>query len=390
MHIGAPAVPVVSKGDHVERGQLLAEPGGKISASVHASISGTVTAIGPVTIAQGRQINAVHISASDEDHQRDMELIAAPAKKYDWKLIPREKLLEAIGNAGVVGLGGATFPTAIKLNAPKKPEYLIIDGCECEPRLTCDDALMRAYPKQIVEGVEIMMASCGAKNAIIGIENNKMEAFEALTQACQFKASITVELLKARYPQGCEKQLIYALLKREIPSGQLPISVGCIVNNVGTAYAVYQAVALHQPLIERVLTIDGDGNFLAPIGMNISALPMDGFGDLEVADVVAGGPMMGQSVVTLDAPIVKGLSGISIVTPPLPFEPEPCVRCAACVEVCPMNLEPYLISTLGRLGRYEEAREHNVMDCIECGSCSYSCPSARPLVDYIRLAKRAK
>ncbi len=387
MHIGAPAKPIVAKGDHVERGQMIAEAGGKISAPVHASISGTVSAVGPVTLAQGRSVNAVHITATDQDHANDMARIQAKPNSKPWKEISRTDLLSAIANAGVVGLGGATFPTAVKLNAPSTPEYLIINACECEPRLTCDDATMRAYPGQIVEGTLIMMAASGAPKAIIGIENNKMEAFEKLVNASKGHPEIEVQLLKARYPQGCEKQLIYALLKREIPSGQLPISVGCVVQNVGTAYAVYQAVALGQPLIERVITIDGCGNYLVPVGMTLSELPVEGYVTVAEADVVAGGPMMGQSTVTMDAPVVKGLSGISVITPPLSFNPDPCIRCAACAEACPMGLEPFMISTLSRLGKIEEALANNLMDCIECGSCSYSCPSARPLVDFIRYGK---
>ncbi len=387
MHIGAPARPVVAKGDHVMRGQLIAEAGGKISANVHASISGTVSAIGPVTLAQGRSSNAVTLTATQADHEADMASIKEGPKPADWRKLAPDQILAAISQGGVVGLGGATFPTAVKLAPPTPPEYLIINGCECEPRLTCDDALMRAHPKEILEGVEIMMAASKAPKAIIGIENNKMEAFSLISQACANHPGITVALLQAKYPQGCEKQLIYALLHREIPSGQLPISVGCIVQNVGTAYAAYQAVALGQPLIERVITIDKCGNYLVPIGMSLSEIPATGYQQAERADVVAGGPMMGQSTVTMDAPVVKGLSGISVINPPLGFNPDPCIRCAACADACPMGLEPFMISTLGRLGRLDEALAHDVMDCIECGSCSYSCPSARPLVDYIRLAK---
>jgi len=407
-HGGAEAAPVVAKGDHVDRWQKVAEATGFISAPVHTPISGTVKEIAPVTTLQGRQAMAITIEANDEDHLADEASRLERREPYDYSRLSPADIVGTVADAGVVGLGGATFPTAVKLSPPppSKAELLIIDACECEPGLTCDDALMRTYPKQIVEGIEIMMRAAAVDNAIIGIEDNKPEAYEALKRACdEFNrrkaaetkdkantesnhlARITVTRLQARYPQGCEKQLIYALTRCEVPSGSLPISVGAIVQNVGTAYAVYRAVAMREPLTERVLTIAGIGNFMAPIGMRVCDLPVgEGLECADTADVIAGGPMMGLSCATLEAPVTKGLSGISIAKP-LKFDPEPCIRCGKCAYACPMGLEPYLISTYGRLGYASEAKENGAMDCIECGSCSYSCPSHRPVLDFIRLAK---
>lgn len=388
-HIGAEATPIVKPGQCVARGEKIAEAAGKISAPVHASISGTVKSIGPVRIAQGKYINAITIAASDEQHQADCEAKAAAASPIDYSALSPKEIDDKIADSGIVGLGGATFPTAVKLTPPPgtKAEMLIINACECEPCLTCDDALMRSHPCEIIEGIKIMMRAAGTPKAIIGIESNKPEAYKALKACIADNDSIELQLLKPRYPQGCEKQLIYALTGREMPSGSLPISVGAIVQNVATAYAAYQAIALGQPLIERVVTIAGCGNYLAPIGMTIADLPATALHTAREADVVAGGPMMGQSTVTLDAPVVKGLSGISVFSP-LPFAPEPCIRCGECAKACPMGLEPYAIATYGRLSRCDDAKSAGAMDCIECGSCSYSCPSARPVLDFIKLAKR--
>lgn len=407
-HGGAEAAPIVAKSDHVDRWQKVAEATGFISAPVHTPISGIVKEIAPVTTLQGRQATAITVEASDADHLADEASRLEQRQPYDYSRLAPADIVGTVADAGIVGLGGATFPTAVKLSPPPntKAELLIIDACECEPRLTCDDALMRAYPEQIVEGIEIMMRAAGVDNAIIGIENNKPEAYAALKHACDdfnmrkaaeirnkantesnHLARITITRLQARYPQGCEKQLIYALTGCEVPSGALPISVGAIVQNVGTAYAVYRAVAMREPLTERVVTIAGSGNYMAPIGMRVSDLPAgEGAICAEKADVISGGPMMGLSCATLDAPVTKGLSGICVVEP-LCYDPEPCIRCGKCAYACPMGLEPYLISTYGRLGYAPEAKEHGAMDCIECGSCSYTCPSHRPVLDFIRLAK---
>lgn len=409
-HGGAEAVPVVKKGDHVERGQKVAEAKGFISSPVHTPISGTVKEIAPVTTLQGRMAMAVVIEASAEDHQLDEAKRLIPSEVYDYSRLAPADIVGTVADAGVVGLGGATFPTAVKLSAPpgSKAQLLIINACECEPCLNCDDALMRAHPREIVKGIEIMMRAAGVDNAVIGIEDNKPQAYEAIKAACEefnmrkaaepqdkantesnHLARITIRRLQSKYPQGCEKQLIYALTGCEVPSGSLPISVGAIVQNVGTAYAVYRAVALREPLTERVVTIAGIGNFMAHIGMRVCDLPVgEGCTVAQSADVIAGGPMMGLSCATLEAPVTKGLSGITVVShPEAGFNPEPCIRCGKCAYACPMGLEPYLISTYGRTGHSAEAKESGAMDCIECGSCSYSCPSRRPVLDFIRLAK---
>ncbi len=405
-HGGAEATPVVAKGDHVERLQKVAEAVGFVSSPVHTPISGTVKAIAPVSTLQGRPAMAITIEADDDDHAADIAAQSQSAHTYDYSCLAPADIVGTVADAGVVGLGGAGFPTAVKLSPQKKAEVLIINACECEPCLTCDDALMRAFPHQIIMGIEIMMRAAAVDNAIIGIEDNKPQAYEALKLACdQFNmrkaaeprdrantesnnlARISITRLQARYPQGSEKQLIYALTRCEVPSGALPISVGAIVQNVGTAYAVYKAVALRQPLTERIVTVAGIGNYMAPIGMTVSDLPVpDGISVADTADVIAGGPMMGLSCATLEAPVTKSLCGITVVKP-LAYDPEPCLRCGKCVYACPMGLEPYMLSTYGRLGMTAEAKDGGAMDCIECGSCSYACPSHRPVLDYIRLAK---
>lgn len=397
-HGGAEAVPIVAKGYHVDRGQKIAEASGFVSAPVHASISGTVKSIGPALTLEGRYAQAIAISASDEDHATDMETIGH-AEPRDIENISPEDIIGQIANCGVVGLGGATFPTAVKLSsAVGKANLLVLDGCECEPRLTCDDALMRKYPTEIVQGIKLMLKALRIDRAIIGIEDNKPDAIKALQCACASEEGIEVAVLKARYPQGGEKMLVYALTGKEIPSGGLPISVGCVVNNVGTALAVYRAVALGEPLIERVVTIEGLGNFLLPIGVSvaevINAYGLDNskFSILNSqlpegeVDIINGGPMMGRSISNLSGPITKGVSGI-VAVKPFSATVEPCIRCGACQRACPMGLQPFLLESYGRHGLIAEAKEAGALDCIECGSCSYSCPSARPILDFIRLCK---
>lgn len=389
-HAGAEALPIVKAGDAVARGQKIAEAAGRVSAPVHASITGTVKSIGPAMLTNGRMATAITITATQAEHDADEVERAKPKPPRDYSEISPEAIVARIANYGVVGLGGAAFPTAMKLSPPpgKKAEVLVINACECEPRLTIDDAMMRAYPDQIVEGIKIMMRALGVDRAIIGIEDNKPQAIDALERAIGADSGIRVQVLKARYPQGSEKQLLYALLGREVPSGGLPISVGAVVNNVSTAYAVYRAVALSEPLIERGLTIDGCGNYMAAIGTMLCDLPAQAPSMAKRADVVIGGPMMGVSAVTLESPVMKNTSGVTVLDSPLAYDPAPCTRCGECVRACPMGLEPYLLSAYGRKGMNKEAKAAGAMDCIECGSCSYSCPSARPILDFIRLAKQ--
>lgn len=389
-HIGIPSTPIVKRGDKVTRGQKIAEAVGRVSAPVHASISGTVTSICPVQNLAGYNEEAIIITATDDEHAHDEAERAAEHTLHKWKSMTPEEITAMIADAGIVGLGGATFPTAIKLSVPEdiKPNLLIINAAECEPYLTCDDALMRLHAPEIIDGIKIMMSAAKVAKAVVGIEDNKPEAYAALYDALAQEKGITIQALKTKYPQGGEKQLINAIIGKEVPSGNIPISVGVIVVNVATAYAVYKAVALRIPLIEKVITIAGHGNYHVAIGMQVSDLPIDMSGKVrEYGDVVIGGPMMGKSTPSLDAPVEKGTSGVTVLAP-LIYNPEPCIRCAECVRACPIGLQPYLISTLSRLGKIEEAVSEGARDCIECGSCNYSCPSGRPIIDFIRLAKK--
>lgn len=397
-HIGAPAVPQVEVGQHVSRGQLLAAPASYVSAAVHSSISGTVKAIGPTTLPSGYTDVAVTVEASDADHDADtvtrdrqIELDTRPASRTLSENHTREEILDLIARAGIVGMGGATFPSIVKLSVKDdcRPDVLIINACECEPYLTCDDALIRACAPKVVEGIEIMLKACGAPKALIGIEDNKPEAIAALRAALDPEWPIEVCPLRTKYPQGGEKQLVEALTRRRIASGALPLSVGAVVNNVATAFAIYAAVECGRPLTDRVITITGDiasrGNYLVAIGTSISEilpeLPPK-------AKVILGGPMMGRTAVNLDTPVTKGTSGVLVLAGGDMRSPEqPCIRCGACVQACPMGLEPYLLANYGRRRMWPEAESALVADCIECGSCSWSCPASRPLLDYIRVAK---
>lgn len=390
-HIGAPAECIVAKGDIVKRGQKIGQGKGFITASIHAPISGTVKAIGPVIAANGYPAPAVTITASAELHDADEMARRTPKReRADITQMNSDEIREKIKDAGIVGMGGATFPTHAKLSIPAdtKAETLIINACECEPYLTCDDALMRAFPQQIITGTELMLKAAGAPRAVIAVESNKPEAIKALRAAASCSKSITIFPLKVKYPQGGEKQLVEAVTGRRIPSGALPISVGAIVQNVATAYAVFQAIAYEEPLTERIITITGDteprGNYRVAIGTPLSSL---GFGIDEGDKMILGGPMMGRTAANIDAPVTKGTSGILVISNSRRDKTKPCVSCGACVNACPMGLEPYLLSTYGRLRMYDEAEAADVADCIECGSCSYICPSWRPLLDYIRQAK---
>ncbi len=399
-HIGAPAKCELKKGDHVDRGDLIAAAGSFVSANVHASISGTVTKVDKYKTAFGIPVDTVTITATDEDHLHDLDAMAAmkPLRSdEEIAALDSKELVAIIDAAGIVGLGGATFPTKVKLSPPpgSKAEVLIINAVECEPYLTNDHALMLEHSDEIIAGVRMLMKAAGVDRAIIGIEANKGNAIELLTRKAAFDSRIEVMGLKVKYPQGGEKQLIDATIGKEVPSGALPIATGAIVQNVATAYAVYEAVKFGKPLIERVVTVTGPsvgrpGNYRAAIGMNIKELiDVAGGVPADTGKIILGGPMMGKSVVQIDAPTVKGTSGILMLPEKdsVRRKVEPCIRCAACVSACPMGLEPYLISTLSRLGRWDEVEKAKVMNCIECGCCSFTCPSSRPILDYIRLGK---
>lgn len=385
-HIGAPAKPIVKKGDEVMRGQMVAEPGGFVSAAVHSPVHGIVTAITTVKDSRGLPVEAITIKTDAENPRQSVEFT------------PCADAAEAARRAGIVGLGGATFPAPVKLTPPKdcKIDTLVINGAECEPYLTCDDALMRLHADEIIAGAGAIMDSLGISRCLIGIEANKPEAISRMKDCAAKDPRVEIVELRPRYPQGGEKQLIEALTGRRVPAGALPAAVGVIVQNVATVRAIHRAVAIGEPLMERIVTVSGrnverPGNYLVAFGTPLSALAeaAGGVPDGTTA-VIAGGPMMGKALASLDSFTTKGLSGLLMLPDSeLPRrEPEPCIRCARCVSVCPMGLEPYLLSTYARLGMTEDAVAAHVTDCIECGSCSYVCPSSRPLIDYIRLGKQ--
>lgn len=393
-HIGAPSEPLVKKGDSVKVGQVIAKSSGFVSSNIHAPVSGVVDKIDDVLDASGYRRKAILIK-TDGDYW-DESIDRSPDLVKEISLSP-EEILKRIGEAGIVGLGGATFPAHVKLAPPpgKKCDILIINGVECEPYLTSDHRLMLEKGEEILVGTAILMKALKVNKAVVGIENNKKDAIAHLSKLAAGYPGITIQPLKVQYPQGGEKQLIDACIGRQVPSGKLPIEVGAVVQNVGTAYAVYEAVQKNKPLFERVVTVTGlslnnPSNFLARIGTPVSAL-VEAAGGLpdDTAKVVGGGPMMGKALASTEIPITKGSSGILI----LPSEKtsrkpvQNCIRCSKCVSVCPMGLSPYLLMSLAQKAIYDRAEEERIMDCIECGSCSFTCPSSRPLLDYIRLGK---
>jgi len=390
-HIGAPAIPAVNKGDKVCRGQLVARAGSKVSAPIHTPISGTVTKIGKTTDAAGLPADAITIEATDDDHFADLRSCADRTVRH---ISPDDytagEIINLIADAGIVGLGGATFPTHVKLSPPPgmKAELLIINGAECEPYLTCDDALMRTSPREVIIGTRLLMKAAGVSRAIVGIEANKPEAIAAMSGFAG--NGVEIMPLRVKYPQGGEKQLIQTITGREVPPGALPVAVGTVVQNVATAYAVWNAAATGQPLIERLVTVTGPaaakpGNYCVPLGTPLKAI----IGDSSPAKIILGGPMMGKAIVNPDAPTTKGVSGILLLDKASAARRTPgaCIRCGECVRACPMGLEPFRLSTLSRFGLTDEAAGEGIMNCVECGSCSYVCPAARPILDFIRLGK---
>lgn len=393
-HIGAPAAPVVQKGDVVKAGQLIGQAAGFVSANVHSSVSGTVVDITSCKDAAGFPKPCVVIKVEGDEWAEGIDC----SPKIDHNITAsREDILKAISAAGIVGMGGATFPTHVKLSPPpgNKAEVLVINGVECEPYLTADHRIMLERAEEIVIGVQILMKAIDVRRAVIGIENNKRDAIEKLSVLSSKVLGVEVCPLKLKYPQGGEKQLIQATTGRSVPSGALPIAVGAVVQNVGTALAVYEAVMKHKPLVERVVTVTGKslsnpGNFLCRVGTPVSELIKAAGGMPEdTAKVIGGGPMMGRTMVNIESPVMKGTSGILVLSEDeAPRNPiRNCIRCAKCVFACPMGLEPYLLMNLSRHDMLDRLEAEQVMDCIECGSCSFTCPADRPLLDYIRLGK---
>ena len=389
-HAGAPSKLVVQKDDTVKTGTLIGEPDGRISAATHASISGTVADVAdlphPLT---GRRGPTVIIDSDGSDTPDDS------IGERDYLSFTTEQTIETIRLAGVVGMGGAAFPTFFKLSPPKeKPiDTLIVNGCECEPYLTADHRLMLEQSAEIVEGAAIMARVLGVKNVTVVIEDNKPDAVQAMTAAVA-STGFKVRKLKTEYPQGAEKQLIKACLKREVPSGGLPMDVGCVVQNVGTALAVRDALRLGRPLYERVTTVTGPGikepkNLRVRIGTPVKSLiDFCGGYSTEVGKLVMGGPMMGIAVSSDDVPVVKGTSGVLVLDRASTlFEEHDCIRCGRCIQVCPMGLAPLRLNNLIRRGRLEDARTEHVKDCIECGCCAWACPARIRLVHQFKYAK---
>ena len=392
-HLGAPAKVLVNRGDQVKIGQLLAQSEGFVSTNIHSSVSGKVLKVDKFMDSSGYRKMAVQIQVEGELWEENIDRTDDLVRNT---VLKSEAIRKKILNAGIVGLGGATFPSHVKLMVPKgkTAECLIINGVECEPYLTADHALMLERTDEVFAGIQVLMKGLGVEKAIVGIENNKPDAIQKMKQIAQ-GSQVQVQGLKVKYPQGGEKQLVQALLKREVPSGGLPIDVGVVVFNVGTAFAAYKAVNKNWPLIDRVVTVTGKSlekpsNFLVRIGTPVSYL-VEKAGGLpgDTAKVINGGPMMGKALSTLDVPVVKGSSGILLISESEARrkEVQTCIRCTKCVTVCPMGLEPYLMMSLSEKALYERMESEKVMDCIECGSCSYTCPSSRPLLDYIRLGK---
>lgn len=393
-HIGTPASPIVQKGDTVKAGQLIAQAAGFVSANIHSSVSGTVTAIDNFTDAAGFSRPAITIRVEGDEWMPEIIREATPG--FDSSL-SKEDIIKAIADAGIVGMGGATFPTQVKLTPPpgNKAELLIINGVECEPYLTADHRVMLEKSEELIAGVQFLMKAIGVDKAVIGIENNKQDAIARLRQIAAGAPGVEICPLQIKYPQGGEKQLIEAITKRAVPSGALPIAVGAVVQNAGTALAVYEAVMLKKPLFERVVTVTGKslaqpGNYLCRIGTPVSKL-IEAAGGIpeDTAKIIGGGPMMGRTMVNIDSPVMKGTSGILLLNnrEARRRPARNCIRCGKCVTACPMGLEPYLLAKLSSFNLLERMEEEKVMDCIECGSCSFTCPSNRPLLDYIRLGK---
>jgi electron transport complex protein RnfC len=393
-HLGAPAQAVVKPKDKVKVGQLIAKSSGFVSANIHSSVSGTVQKMEVTPDSSGYQKMSIIINVEGDEWNEKID--RSTNLKNDFQF-SAEEIVQKINEAGIVGLGGATFPTHVKMSVPKgmKAEVLIINGVECEPFLTSDHRLMLEKGLEIMIGTQIMMKALGVNRAIIGIERNKCDAIQHLTDLCSEFKEIEVCPLKVKYPQGGEKQIIKALIGREVPSSKLPIHVGAVVQNVGTAFAVYEAIQKNKPLIDRIITVTGKtikepSNFLVRIGTPVNELILAAGGLPEnTGKVISGGPMMGRALNNLEISVSKGTSGILVIPKDESYRKpvNECIRCAKCVSVCPMGLEPYLLMPLAQRSIWDRIESERVMDCIECGSCSFICPSNRQLLDYIRLGK---
>lgn len=392
-HIGAPCEPLVKKGDRVLVGQKIGGAKGFVSAPIYSSVSGTVKNVLAMPHPNGTKVMSVIIE-NDGLYEEAAEL--KPRENYSG--LSKEEILKIIAEAGIVGMGGAGFPTHVKLAPPpdKKIDAIIVNGAECEPYLTCDHRLMLENTKEIIEGLKIILKLFPGVKGYIGIESNKMDAVKAMKEAAASDSRIEVVVLKTKYPQGAEKQLIYAVLGREVPSGKLPADAGCIVQNVGTVFEIYNAVAKGRPLMERIVTVTGEAvkepkNLRVKFGTSFNEL-IDACGGFkeEPVKIIAGGPLMGTTIRTLDIPVIKGTSGILALTKAQAVLPEEssCIRCGRCVEACPMNLIPSILDSFVKRREYEAFEKNSGMDCIECGCCTLVCPAKRHLTQSCREGKR--
>lgn len=392
-HIGAPCDPLVEEGQSVKRGQKIAASESFVSAPIHASISGTVASIGSHYAPTGTRINSVVIESDGSDA---LDESVQPSGKTLEELSAQE-IIEIIREAGIVGMGGAAFPAHVKLSPPegKEIDTVIINGAECEPYLTADHRIMLEEPERVVTGLKAFMKALGAPTGIIGIEDNKPDALESMREAIKSERGMSVFPLPTKYPQGAEKMLIEVITGRQVPSGGLPLDVGVVNHNVGTSASVARAIEEGMPLVERVITVTGRGvlepsNLKVRVGTPFADIVEQCGGVIgDVGKVVAGGPMMGIAQPNLDVPVVKGTSGILILKSEDVelAEPGPCIKCARCVEACPINLMPLFLGTAGEKRAIDLAEEYNALDCIECGCCSYECPAVRPLTQWIKAAK---
>ena len=397
-HIGAPAKPVVAKGDKVKVGTLLAEAGGFVSAPIYSSVSGTVFKVDTAFDATGYRKPVIIVNVEGDEWEPTIDRSDKLETLAEHPELTPEEIVERVKVAGVTGMGGAGFPTFIKLCPPPtaKAECVIINAVECEPYITADFRLMMEHADEIIVGLELLMKAAKVDRGYIGIETNKPEAIELLSQKTANDPRIEVVPLKQRYPQGGEKQLVDAVIRRQVPAPPaIPVNVGAVVQNVGTAYAVYEAVMKRKPLFERYTTVTGKqlakpGNFLVRMGTPMKDL-LELCGGIPEGDhkLLAGGPMMGKALNTADVPVCKCTKSVTHISndEAVRKEPDPCIRCGKCVNVCPMGLEPYLLATLSAKKMWERVEQEDVTSCIECGSCQFTCPSHRPILDNIRLGK---
>ena len=397
-HIGAPAVPVVKKGDKVKVGTLLGEAGGFVSAPVYSSVSGTVSKVDVALDARDTRRMAVYVDVGGDEWEEGIDRSSDLVKLSDRPDLDAKTIVEKVKQAGIVGMGGATFPTHVKLSPPPgaKAECVIINAVECEPYLTADHRLMMEKADEVLVGIQLLMKAVGVEKGYVGIEMNKPDAITLMRKKAEKYSNIEIVPLKVKYPQGGEKQLIDAVIGRQVPAPPaIPINVGAVVQNVGTAFAVYEAVMKNKPLIARVITVTGKSvkqpsNLWARLGTPFQQL-IDECGGLpeDTGKVIGGGPMMGKALISLEVPMTKGSSGLLIMNDKEARRgvTRPCIRCAKCVSACPMGLEPFLLSALSSQHMWDGAEANNITSCIECGSCAFTCPSHRPLLDMIRLGK---